>query len=103
MLNKLFFLSSPEVPEKPEEEDENLDMVTSSGHGSVCGSTSQHQELVRDLISFDPDTEEISDVAILTRPLWNHHSIAVKRKEENAVSFLNRRKMAFKHLNLTEV
>ena len=65
-------------------------MVTSSNQGSVCGSLgetkSTEQLILRDLISFNPDTEEVTEIAILTRPLWNHHSVTVKRKEESVLS-----------------
>ena len=85
-------LPNPEVVEKVVEDDaDDFDMVTSSGQGSVCGSlggngTSSEQLLVRDLVSFNPDTEEVSEVAIMTRPLWNHHSVAITRKEESILS-----------------
>ena len=86
-------IQTPEVNEKMEENDndDNFDMVTSSGQGSVCGSlpaggTGNENLVVRDLISFNPETEEVSEVAILTRPLWNHHSVSLKRKEESVLT-----------------
>ena len=72
------------IDEESFERKENRDRTMIMGSEKSASSTGQ--ELVKDVLCYNPDTGHISDVAILTRALFNHFSLSVIRGKEEVLS-----------------
>ena len=72
------------IDEESFERKENRDRTMIMGSEKSASSTGQ--ELVKDVLCYNPETGHISDVAILTRALFNHFSLSVIRGKEEVLS-----------------